>query len=81
MPNMNAEVFKRWTTIQLYAQTNLVKTENDCKLQKVAISPVLVVGFKKIILRSYVELPGQAENARVEQFIVRSMGFGRVSFQ
>ena len=61
-------IFKRSTTIQLYAQTNfhgrLKTTLNKKKRHFSSFSS----GFRKILSRSDVELPKQAENDNVEQF-------------
>ena len=40
-------VFQRWTTIQLYAQTNFHDKLKMTVNKKAAISSVLTVGFKK----------------------------------
>ena len=59
-------VFKHWTTIQLYAQTNFhVLVKMTVNLKSGHFSS-LSSGFRKILLRSDAELPTQAENDKVE---------------
>ena len=67
--NIKQIIFKHWTTIQLYAQSNLNVQLKMTANKKGAISPVPAVSseFQKI-LSWYVQLPRQAEIDRVEQF-------------
>ena len=66
--NKRQIVLKPLTTTQLYAQTNFHGWWTMTVNEKSALSPVLgVYRFRKILLRSAVELPKQAENDRVEQ--------------
>ena len=57
-------VFKCWTTIQLYAQTNFPGWLKMTANIKAVISPVI----PKVLVRSGVELARQAENNTAERF-------------
>ena len=46
--NKKQIVFKRWTTNQLYAQSNFYGQVKMTKNKKEAISPVFAVGFENV---------------------------------
>ena len=60
--------FKRWMTIQLYPQTNFRGQLTMTLHNKSSHFSSFSSGFRKLLSRSDVELPTQAENDRVEQF-------------
>ena len=83
MPNMNTRadlellktllhekqtVFKCWTTIQLYVQTNFHGYLKMTLIKKSGNFSSFCSGFRKILMQSDEELSRQAENDRVEQF-------------
>ena len=67
LPNEKQIVFKRWMTTQLYAQSNFHGQLKMTVNKKGCVSSSSSV-FRKILLQSVAELPGQAENDRVKQF-------------
>ena len=63
LPNEKQVVYKRWTRIQRYAQTNFLKMTAN---KKRVISSFFSSGFREILLRSDVDLSRQVENDNVE---------------
>ena len=61
-------VFKRWATIQLYAQTSFHGQLKLIVNNKSDHFSSFTNEFRKILFRSDVDLPRQAENGSVEQF-------------
>ena len=70
LPNEKQIVFKCFTTLQLYAQTNfpgqlIMKMTVNKKSDHFSSYSS---GFRKVLVQSDVELPRQAQNDKVERF-------------
>ena len=62
--------FKRWTTIQLNAQTNFYGQLKMTANEKIGHFSSFSSGFWKVLLRSDVEIPRQAENDKCNSLYI-----------